>query len=188
MMSNLDIIKSRFNNPNLKEVHSKKTGKDYWIFEYEVVDLNKSNIYNYLYKDDYVDNNEPKLKYYKIIRTNEDIDKSFEYFMDTDQLYGLDYETDGIPFDDPNFKHMGVGIAGANGISAYYDIEWMNSVGSNYEHFKDRYKKFADTGGARGARPYHPRRDQDQRTCRAGQNSAWRYHRAVDALKTPQST
>jgi hypothetical protein len=144
MMSNLDIIKSRFNNPNLKEVHSKKTGKDYWIFEYEVVDLNKSNIYNYLYKDDYVDNNEPKLKYYKIIRTNEDIDKSFEYFMDTDQLYGLDYETDGIPFDDPNFKHMGVGIAGANGISAYYDIEWMNSVGSNYEHFKDRYKKFLD--------------------------------------------
>jgi hypothetical protein len=141
----LDKLSSAFINPVLKEVVSKKNGNTYYLIEYSILNTGFNDIHEFLYLDKFsTPSNEYKLNYSKIVRSNEDIDKSFGYFLKTKVKYGLDYETSGIPFDDPEFFHMGVAIASETGIAAYYDLEWMQSVGNNYEYFKLKYREFLD--------------------------------------------
>lgn len=150
MLPHLEQIQQKFKDASLKEIHSKRTGKDYWLFEYKTfADLN-DDCSDFLNKDDYVIADPPHVDYYKIVRTKEDIKNSMEYFINQDKgrRFGYDFETcHGFPFDNQYFEPMGLGIADLDGICAYFDIEYYRHCTDYYPYFLNYLKRFLDKHG-----------------------------------------
>jgi len=136
------VIRNNVRNPRLSTGISKKTGRPWYRLNYQVPD-NSNDVASYLNDESYIKSYDT-VKYHKVIRNNTDIDNAFNYFLSTDQLYGLDYETSGFPFDDKDFYHMGVSIVGIDGIAAYFDMEGMDTQTHNLDYFLSRYKDFLD--------------------------------------------
>lgn len=138
--SKFEIIKKKIKDANLKSGISKRTGRPWYRFEFKrPKDTTK---FKEFLNPQVELPPEPKLRSSKVIRDSEMIDKAFNYFDNYEGYIGLDYETGGIPFEDHGFEIMGVGLATQEGIAAYFDMEYMEHIGGNYEHFKTRYLQF----------------------------------------------
>lgn len=124
---------------------SKKTGKPYYRLETPELVKDDPILTQFAFEEKYI-LPEPKLSSYKCIRNKEQMINAFKYFTDLEKgtFIGLDYETDGIPFDNKYHKLMGVSLATSSGIAAYFDIQWMEEVGNTIEDFKHHYKIFLD--------------------------------------------
>ena len=143
--NNNQRLKSEILNAVAKSGVSKKTGRPWYRIDYEKLNLKYNDVDKFLYNPNYINTNPPKLRYAKVIRTKEDIDRSFNYFATLkDYIFGLDYETSGIPINEPNVKIMGVGIAAETGDAAYYDMEFIEGT-DYYDYFLERYKEFLDS-------------------------------------------
>ena len=138
-----ESISKKLRNFELTSGVSKKTGRPYYYMKFDVIKEPSEFVRKYL-NPEYQLKQVPQLTYYKIIRTNEDIKSSLEYLRSLHCRYGLDYETNGFPFDSPDFYHMGVAIVSNTGIGAYYDMEWMQEIGKNFDYFLKEYKSFLD--------------------------------------------
>lgn len=137
---NIERVKLSFKNATTKKVTSKKNGKTYYIFEYHLDYVNDKDLefFNQEFPD------YPRIKHSGIIRTSADIKLALDILSKEDMITGLDYETNGFPFDDPEFYHMGVGITTKSGIGFYFDMEWMDTQEKNLDYFKVEYKEFLD--------------------------------------------
>jgi hypothetical protein len=137
-----DALKKKYKRLQLKRVVSKKTGKPVYIMNYDQFKVDQDTL-DFLQRDDYV---EPPItiKSYEIIRDSKDIDRAFDIIMKDEKLYGLDYETDGFPMEDKKFYHMGVSITGIDGVGFYFDMEWMDTIGGNFDHFRDRLRAYCE--------------------------------------------
>ena len=142
--NDIQRFKREYINGKLSSGVSKKTGRPWYRVDYEKLDFKHNNIVDFLYNPKFVNENPPQLNHTRIVRDKETIDKSFDYFLSLSDLkFGLDYETSGIPVNEPDVKIMGVGIACENGIAAYYDMEFIEGT-DYYDHFLNRYKEFLD--------------------------------------------
>lgn len=145
---NLNVLKMSVKNPKLIKGISKKTGKPWYRYSFENL---KQDIINFVINDTYI-KKYPLLKKYVIVRETKDVDKAINYLLNLKPVegqkvvrLGMDYETNGFPFEDPNFMVMGVSIADLNRNAIYFDIEWMQHVGNNLDHFLPLLKKVFDT-------------------------------------------
>jgi hypothetical protein len=141
--ANINILTKRLRGAKLANGISKKNGKPWFRLSYQIIDDKSPDIDKFIHDESYV-TPPPKIRGYKIIRDVDDIDKSFNYFLNTSQLYGLDFETNGFPFDSEDFYHMGVSIVGVDGFGAYYDMEGMRSITNTFDHFLSKFKEFLD--------------------------------------------
>jgi hypothetical protein len=147
MLPHIDSIRKRLKDAELVTGISKRTGKPYYRLDFkDVADVDK-DVLRFLVDENYV-KPQPKVKGWKVVQDSENIKKAFEYFTNQEvgNRFGLDYETNGFPFDDSKFFHMGVGIADQTGICAYFDMEWMqsNEDKTHWNIFLEHYKNFLD--------------------------------------------
>jgi hypothetical protein len=139
------LIKDILRNADVRTGISKKSNKPWYMLSFDGFKGVGEDVKKFVNDESYIKKPAGSIKGHKIIRGKEDIKKCFEYFLRTDQFYGLDYETNSFPFDDPEFFVMGVGIVGMDGFGAYFDLEWMQTMDlESWEYFKDYYRKFLD--------------------------------------------
>lgn len=150
MVANSESISKKFRNVKFRYGLSKKNGKPWYMMEYDDIADQGGDIDRFLIDPKYVPES-PKVKYSKIIRSKEDLIKSFDYFINQDKgrRFGFDYETcHGFPFDNEFFEPMGLGIADLDGIAAYFDIEYYKYQSDYYDIFLSKLKEFCDKHGS----------------------------------------
>ena len=139
-----EVFKREYPGGKLSSGIGKNSGRPWFKIDYEKVDLSLNGVSDFLYDPNYVNSFPPQLSYSKIIREKEDIEKSFNYFISLkNYIFGLDYETSGIPVNEPDVKIMGVGIAAETGQAAYFDMEFISRT-DYYDYFLAKYKEFLD--------------------------------------------
>lgn len=143
MLPILRQIRLKARNAELETGISKKSGRPWYRLVFDTMKDISGDILDFIKRDDYIKEPAGSISYYKVIRNKDDIKNSFDYFQKTEQMYGLDYETNSFPFDDPEFFVMGLGIVGENGVGAYFDLEWLQTMDPDgWRYFKDRYREF----------------------------------------------
>lgn len=137
------LMRDMLRNADLRTGISKKTNKPWYMLSFDGFKGVDDDVKRFISDKSYIKKPAGSVKGYKVIRDKDTIINCFNYFINTDQLYGLDYETNSFPFDDPEFFTMGLGIVGLNGIGAYFDLEWMQTRDLEaWECFKNYFRKF----------------------------------------------
>lgn len=148
LFPNQDKLRKRLKWCELESNISKRTGKPYYMMVYFKLEDVDGTIAEFLDKEDLL-HPTPQMNPSKLVREVRDIREAFKSLMAHNGDYGLDYETNGFPFDDPDFYHMGVGIVTNLGEGYYFDMDWMQSEAEKgntepWEDFKECYKEFND--------------------------------------------
>lgn len=146
----IDQIKTRLRNAELEEGISKRTGKKWYRLRFDRLKEVNSDVTDFCEKTSFI-KPQPEPKHLCKARTNEEIDKWFDWFIDKpeDTIFGLDYETcHGMPLESKDFEPVGVSLSCCDEDAAccYFDIQWMKYEGKDgeYDHFISRYRIWLD--------------------------------------------
>lgn len=159
---NIEILQKRLKWAELVKGTSKRTGKDYFMLVYYKLEDVGGEIAHFLDAPDLL-YEVPQPKFRKIVKTVDEINEAFDFLMAYEKEDGLDYETNGFPFDQEEFYHMGVGISTQTGECYYFDMDgYQRLAGRDWEGrevermpweeydpepwkvFDKRYKEFLD--------------------------------------------
>ena len=122
---------------------AKSTGKPWYKADITKPDKSDTTVHRFIYESSYI-KPEPVLKSYKIVRDVDEATGILSEWSSYEGYIGLDYETDGIPFENKKFKTMGVSIATKEGNAVYFDIQYMEEVSKDLDKFLVAYKSFLD--------------------------------------------
>lgn len=146
LSSNLEKVKKRLKRCELNTGESKRSGKPWYMLVYYKLEDVDGKITNFIDNEN-IPYEFPKMKFKKKVETIEEQSEAFDFLINYDKWLGLDYETNGFPFDDEEFYHMGVGISTQEGEGYYFDMDWMQvqaekGDSSHWDYFLTRYEEF----------------------------------------------